>query len=313
MHRGKASASPPEALLAGMCAALGIDQTKSGGAVGGKWAEALSGFLATSANPHNDFLIADRIGSGLQFQILDVSSKVAEAAVMSDEPTETLQQRFSELADVTSLAALRFISAWMLFNVGQINECIEECDKCDQPFAHIMALQGQALLESGNPTEALPVLETAIKLVPHDPVPRFQAAKAALILEEYSKAWDDLSACWNMAPGTPEIAMLMGMVVARQASCDVGQVDHAWNALSPFMTDLATHDEAVACLIDIAARRSDKAGALEVIRTMDGSVLAQSGEFLKRVPKHLKAFSTLGWSDVAQAYLVAVTPPVKRS
>lgn len=308
-----AGGTPADVLLTGLCGALSAESPRDDQSdaqergLARRWARALSTFLEVSANPSQDFLKADHFAGSMGFMMLDISSKVAEDSMTRDEPIEPLRGVLSAMANETGLAAFRFMSAWMLFNAGQVKECVEECDRCDQPYAHVLGLQGQALLELGQPADALPVLEMAIELMPHDPVPRFQAAKAALVTEKYGRAWEELRACWNMVPGTPEVAMMMGMVVARDTAGDPARLTEAWNALIPFVEQLAAHDETIACLIDIGTRRSDKDGVTRVIDAMDGATLARSADYLRRVPAHLRAFATLGWGDVTQAYLNVVT------
>jgi hypothetical protein len=88
-------------------------------------------------------------------------------------------------------------------------------------------------------------------------------------------------------------------------------MDVSGRLLERLVRELPSHEEAVHCLLMIAARAKSRDRAREAINLLDGESLSKSPEFVSGLPPLLREFSSLGWMAESRQLLERVTPPFR--
>lgn len=270
------------------------------------WMTSFTDFLGNSAAPLKDFLAAEEIVHRCNVELLDVIGDIGEAAVKAgsgDDFFQTMQQG----AEVTGLIVFRFLSAWTALNTGRLEDCVDECEKVNEPFSSVHTIHGQALLELGRPAEAIEVLDVATKLSPGELLAWFQKAKALHVTGRGREAIACLKECRRLAPQSDEVAVYQAMIaVETPAAVDLWA--EAWAVLAPHLGRLGSISTVALVTLRLAALLDDKSKAELVLGTTTWNGNAQENDVLQALTSTLRLLGQRGWMDVAATLLGRVTP-----
>jgi tetratricopeptide (TPR) repeat protein len=271
-----------------------------------QWLEAFSQFLGTSKDPLREFLAAEGLVQDCDADFLDLLSEFGEAAVRTHQASNffaTMQRA----ADATGLVALRFLAAWTALNTGHLEQCVDECDKIDEPFSSIFTIQGQALLELGRVSEAIEALAGATKLAPSEILAWFQLAKAYHVADRHTEAFGALEQCRKLAPQSEEVALFMAMVAA-EPGCDAALGATAFAALEQHLERMSAEPVVIFALLRLALRRRDKQQFRAVVAGAQWPQASSREGFVKDLSEILRALHEEQWMDVAGDLLARVVP-----
>jgi tetratricopeptide (TPR) repeat protein len=206
------------------------------------------------------------------------------------------------LADVTNLLSYRFLLAWMALNLNDLEQCIFECEKIDQPYAAIYTIHGQALLELGKAAEAIEILSIATELDPKEILAQFQLAKANLVIGDYQAAWHSARECWRHSANDPDVALILSLI-ANEMAATPKIIEEAWSALSSFLRVGCTNTGLVTSLLDLSFKKGEKTWAALVVDRTNWAVIFSNAEIYQKIGKILRSFGENGWLDLAGAML----------
>ncbi len=263
------------------------------------WTESVLLLLESCTSVVNHILETDTLLNALGYSLTDIYTPLAEAAILSGEGSRSFCV-LQKLADLSGLAAFRFLSAWTAFNDEKPNVCIAECEKASEPFAPIHTLLGQALLESGHIMEAIDALKVATKVAPLDPLPKVQLIKAYLVVGVPVEAMRLVDECRRIVGTNIEIECLAAMAI----SAGQGQKpEFAERTLLQFGKHIEENPfdfEAFALAIDVASNLSRKDWCQTYSKNLDLRDHCDMGSVLSKLPGILKRMNDLRWYDVAQ-------------
>lgn len=301
---GRDRAAIPETLVYDTCTAL------QGAANGGKpdvagWMRDVRGFLGRTKGALQDFLTAEVICQRCDAELLDIVGEFAEIAVRSDMGSDFFRT-MENAADATNLVALRFLSAWSALNAGELESCIEQCEKVDEPFAAVYTIQGQAMLDLARADEAAEVLSIAVKLAPAELLAWFQLAKAEHVRGQAQASWKALTECRRLAPQSDEVALFAGLVALEPAVPD-DMAATAWSQLRPCLARHAGNATIVATLGRLACKAGEKTKMVGLVADTDWAAFMRSAGAASELAPLLRALQGRGWMDVASSLLGKVT------
>jgi hypothetical protein len=184
------------------------------------WVKASNLFCEVSSTPLKDFLNAEDAINQSGGSAVDLISNLA-ALSFSHHQEKKIYSSLLRLTDLTGLAALRFTSAWLAFNMNDFSACITECEKIDDCGYQIYGLMGQAHLENGQPQNAVNSLKIALAMNDSDPAIWFQLAKAYFVMADSFNAWDSLTSCEGITGPNAEIAILK--IAIAISACEAGK------------------------------------------------------------------------------------------
>jgi hypothetical protein len=251
-------------------------------------------FIRSSVNHKHDFIMADSLAVELGRSILEILTYVTENAVIANDGKRLLDP-LAQLTVKTNLAAVRFLFAWILFNTGDIEGCIEECEKETEFTGPLNTLLGQALLESGKPGEAIGALELAVRLDAHDIIAYVQLVKAHLINNDPSKAISYLKVCKNLVGDHIEITCLSAMASIQDLGQNPQFADQALSELTDFLKDDPGNIHLFCLGIDLAATRNNSLAASLLIANIDMAKAAAQESFIKMLVATLKCLGEKSW------------------
>jgi tetratricopeptide (TPR) repeat protein len=297
------TSSPSARLVRRLCECLGANDSSAVR----QWLDAFSQFFTTSANPLAEFLDAEALVQSCDADLLDLLSEFGEAAVRTHQAAVFFSS-MQRAADATGLVALRFLAAWTALNTGRLEQCVDECDKIDEPFSSIFTIQGQALLELGRVAEAIQALTAATKLAPSEILAWFQLAKAYHVMDRHSEAFAALEQCRRLAPQSEEVALFMAMVAA-EPTCDTELGITAFDALGQHLERMSGEPVVIFALLRLALRQQDKPRFQRVVAAAEWARAAAHEGFVKELAEILRALHDRQWMDMAGALLARVVPP----
>lgn len=295
-----------DALVYATCEAL----TRRRGDVARVWIPAFKQFLSRSDSPLADFIAAETIVQQCDAEFVDLIGELGEEAIRHD----CADQFFDVMqigADRTGLTFLRFLAAWTALNKGDLELCVAECEKVDEPFASIYTIQGQALLELLRPHEAVEVLNIAVKLCPSEVLAWFQLAKAYVVLKQHHQAFAALKECLRLAPQSQEVALFMAMV-ANESQDAQGISQEAMDALKPHLSRHTGNGIVVLNLLLLALGTQDKDSAKQFIAQGDWSKVSSQKDALASLSQVLRGLHALDWMDLASDLLTRIAPDARR-
>ena len=265
------------------------------------WLDCLDDFLNSGDETGSSYQRNERILKDLG---IDLAVFISDFATVGIELNRG--QEYSPLVEIlaerTNLLSYRFLLAWMALNLNDLERCIQECEKVDQPYAAIYTMHGQALLEMGKAAEAIEVLAIAVELDPREYLAQFLLAKASLITSDYATAWSAAKACWKHSANDPEVAMLLSLV-ANEMTATPAVLDEAWLALSAFLREGCTNEVLIANLLGLSFKRREKDWARLVVERTDwGEVFSNPGIY-QNIGKILRNFGEHHWLDLAAVIL----------
>jgi tetratricopeptide (TPR) repeat protein len=242
-------------------------------------------------------------------EVLELASEFGEHA-LSGGLSGAFFAAMQLSADVTGLVAFRFLSAWTALNSGDLESCVTECDKIDEPHAPVLTLQGQALLELGRTNDAIDALQSAVTMVPDELLAWFQLAKAHHVAGRWSDAWTALERSRRLAPDSDEVALLTALSAlgAPAAAPRQKMLEEAWRCLSPHLPALADNIIVVVTLLQVCMQADDKNGALQTVQGAAWDRLAPQRETYMQLSPILLGLKDKQWFDVVGQLLAKLTP-----
>lgn len=296
-----------DALVYATCEAL----TRSHGDVVRVWTSAFKQFLNRSDAPLADFVAAESIMQQCDAEFTDLIGELGEEAIRHDyaEPFFAVMQSG---ADKTGLVCLRFLAAWTALNKGDLETCVAECEKVDEPFASVYTIQGQALLELLRPKDAIEALNIAVKLCPTEILAWFQMAKAHVVLREHREAFKALKECLRLAPQSDEVALFMAMI-ANEAPDSPELAQQALVALKPHASRHAGNGVVILNLLQLALGTKSKDEARAIVELADWSQVSAQKDSLSSLSLCLRSLHALNWMDLASELLAKIVPDTQRT
>lgn len=296
-----------DALVYATCEAL----TRRRGDVVRVWTSAFKQFLARSDAPLADFVAAESIVQQCDAEFVDLIGELGEEAIHHDY-ADAFFEAMQTGADRTGLVFLRFLAAWTALNKGDLETCVSECEKVDEPFASVYTIQGQALLELLRPREAVEALNVAVKLCPSEVLAWFQLAKAHLVLREHRPAFTALKECLRLAPQSEEVALFMAMI-ANEAPSALDLATEAMAALKPHLPRHAGNGVVVLNFLQLALGVKDKDEARQIVAQSDWTKVSTQKDSLSALSVCLKTLHALDWMDLASELLAKIAPDPRRT
>lgn len=275
------------------------------------WVSSLKEFANTSQSPCDDYRRAEEILAEAGLNISELATEVAETAVKKGT-TDDLLNMMTRMADDSHLVVFRFLAAWIALNTDDLNRCVDECEKIDQPFASVYTIHGQALLELGRPKEAIEVLNVAVSISPNEILAWFQLAKAYHIEGDVEKSWNALELTRRLAPQSAEVAAFMAMI-ALQEPRDSDRLRKAGSILFPHLTEFAANEGLAVTALQLAMALQDQAQAAIIAETAHWDKFVLAPGFLKKLPPILRSLAQLEWNGVAASLLIKATIDMKKA
>jgi hypothetical protein len=244
-------------------------------------------------------LECDQLANSLDTALTDIYGKLAEAALLSGEGMTALSA-LQVLAVKTNLAAFRFLAAFTAFNMNDYETTINECESVTEPFGPINTLLGQALLESGNPIEAIDALKVACAVSPSDPLPLVQIVKAYLVTGVQSEAMKAVDKCRKLLGHHIEIECLAAMTIMAGPHRNAEFNSRTFRALDKHMTEYPDDFEAYAIAMDLSSELQDRNFARQFTRQLEINETINPQRLALRVSEILKKSAALNWHDVSK-------------
>jgi tetratricopeptide (TPR) repeat protein len=207
-----------------------------------------------------------------------------------------------ESADATNLACLRFMSAWVCINEGEMQKCVDQCELIDEIYAPILTIKGQAQISLGHIEEAILTLVDACKHSPQEILAWFQLAKAYHITNRPEASWNALLKCENLAPQSAEVSLFMGIVALEMEQSD--KVLHAYECLSSHQSYLIKNASLNLTLIKLSLKIGDPAQIKEIIAIPDWDAIVDQPEFFREIPGILRDLEELDQMNIARDLLI---------
>ncbi len=262
--------------------------------------QSLRRLQTNSSNLFKDFKIIENECLKANFSIFELLAEMAEMALRF-ELGRPWQEVAQVLADATGFSGLRFLSAWLCLNNNDVEACLSECDKVDQPYAAILGLQGQALLESGDVKSAIATLEGGLNLAPGDAVLGFQLAKALHLNHQNLEAWEVLERFRQAARGNPEILIFQAMI-ALSSSC-AEHIDKAFERLLPEFDHQRSNPSFMELMASLCFALKDRRKFEFILEGAGWTELLSNQKQGFNFSWYLKSLDSLEWRDLSKVFL----------
>ncbi len=263
------------------------------------WMQGIDQFIRCSSSPRDDFLIADSLSLELGLPLVDHFSRLAEMAIRADEGQRATHSLVL-LANKVNLSAVRFLAAWAALNTGDLETCIDECEKEIEPHAPMYTLLGQALLESGRALEAVDALKVAIKLDATDALAFFQLIKAYLVIGDTQHAAQTANRCRLIIGKNIEIECLSAMIVLADQAKNHEFADQTLARLAEFFRDDPGNLDLMTLAFDVADMKGDQITLANLFSMADIVRLARRSDFLAKVTLILKKLGDRQWFGLSK-------------
>jgi len=255
-------------------------------------------------DPLSDYLDADAIINKCEITLLDLVSRLGEDAVRVGK-VDRILNAIINAADRTGIIGLRFIAAWLSLNTGDLDRCVNECEKVDEPFPAIYTILGQALLEQCKPEQAIEALTIAVKLSSTELLAWFQLAKAHYALSNYREAYKCLHECNKLSPNNIEIALFQAIIANEFSDHDI-HVD-AFHSLRPHLKRNSGDAEVVFNTLHLAVKAGDKSWLEGCLTDIDFQQLKCDSRFPKLVSPFLRTLYDNNWMSLSARFLTGMT------
>lgn len=266
------------------------------------WTEALRLIMDSKIEMLDHILQADELTNSLGHSLTDVYTPLVEAAILGGEGSRAFII-LQKMADLSGLAAFRFLAAWTAFNEDKLSICIAECEKTTEPFAPIHTLLGQALLESGKTSDAIDALKVATKIDPSDPLARVQLIKAYIVLNIPSEAMRVIEECRKILGANLEIECLAAMAIIASPGPKPDFAQKTLVQLGHHLQRQPSDFEAFCLAMDVAIKMSMKDWGKALIESLQLDESKSIGDVIAKLPRILKAMNDLKWHDAAKILL----------
>ena len=266
------------------------------------WTQNVDQVLSLSGNFLEHILETDSRTCALGVSLTDLYAILAESALSHGEGAAAFKT-LSKLADHCELAAFRFLSAWTAFNFGDLETCVAECEKINEPFSPIHTLMGQALLEAGQPLEAIDALKVAHQLTPSDALPLVQLIKAYLVTGIQSEAMKCVDKCRKILGHHIEIECLAAMTIMSGPNHTTEFCEKTLGQLAAHLEHEPADFEAFSIAMDLATELRRKDWAERFSNLAEFSVGASPHQLAAKVAKILKKTGELNWHELSRTII----------
>lgn len=276
------------------------------------WMSAVEHFFNHATDGQRDFLKAERTFQECDVDFFVLASELAETALKTAKGP-TFQSLMQQIADKSQLSVFRFFSAWTALNTGELDLCIDECEKITDPFACVYTLQGQAFLETGSVDEAIDALVLAIDLSPQEVMAHFQLAKAYFTKDEFEKAWLCLEKCKALMPDHPEVQTFMAMIALRidDTASRAGKLQQILPELLVLLESDQENIDLLFLTIDATFLVEDKNAMGTILETVSWEKLRKQPKFMSQIATILRELDKKNWRDISLALLTKLTSDLK--
>ena len=266
-----------------------------------EWANLFVEYLLVSSEPSQAFIEIQNLFNENQTDFLSFIGDMGEQTIASPSAAG-FQKAMEESADATNLACLRFMSAWVCINEGEMQKCVDQCELIDEIYAPILTIKGQAQISLGHIEEAILTLVDACKHSPQEILAWFQLAKAYHITNRPEASWNALLKCENLAPQSAEVSLFMGIVALEMEQSD--KVLHAYECLSSHQSYLIKNASLNLTLIKLSLKIGDPAQIKEIIAIPDWDAIVDQPEFFREIPGILRDLEELDQMNIARDLLI---------
>lgn len=267
-------------------------------------ADQMDVYFQSKSEALDNYLGAEAIINRCNESLLNIISNIGETAVRSGTSKRFIAA-VSNAADKTGIIGLRFLSAWMCLNTGDLQRCVAECEKVDEPFASIYTILGQALLELHEPQQAIDALRVAVKLSPDEILAWFQLAKCYYALNDSENAFRSLLECERISPRNIEIALFQAFI-ANDSDNQSIQLN-AYRNLKPHLGSYAGDAEVVFNLLQLGIKLGDKALLEKCLAEINFERLRTDNRFAQLVSPFLRNLYDRNWMDLSAKFLTGIT------
>jgi len=270
------------------------------------WGNLFFEFLDDSDSAVDSFLELQELFNYTRTDLLGFIGDITESTI-GKPAAHSFQKTLKSAADKTNIASLRFLTAWHCINEGNLESCVQECEKIEQFYAPIFTIKGQAQLELGFVTAAIETLEYVCQQSPNEILAWFQLAKASHINRDQEKSWKALNHCHKLAPQSEEVALFMGMV-AVESNNDFYQRE-ALKVMEPHSKFSTNNSMYVLTLIELSALVSEYTILQNTIQTAQWTAILEDPAFYKKIGGILKLLASGDYQQEAASLLMKVSPP----
>lgn len=263
------------------------------------WVDATNLILDSTDSVLQHILETDSFAVDMGKPLTDIYAFLAELAIKNGTG-KTAFKTLERLADATGLAAFRFLSAWTAFNEQDIETCISECEKVDEPFAPIHTLLGQALLESGKVSEAIDALKVAAKIDQSDPLPRVQLIKAYLVVGLQVEAMRMIEECRTLVGDHIEVECLAAMTVLAGPNRTKEFTEKTLRQIAKHLEHNPSDFYAFAIAIELASELNRKDWGQKFVGLLDLDTHQDTKSFSSQLSFVLKKTGEREWYDVSK-------------
>lgn len=268
------------------------------------FADCMDIYFNSSSDALADYLGAEAILNSCDETLLNIISGLGETAVRAGVAKRFLAAVINA-ADKTGIIGLRFLSAWICLNIGDLKRCITECEKVDEPIASIYTILGQALLELNQPDQAIEALQVAVKLSPNEVLAWFQLAKAHYVSGRSLEAFRSLAECERISPNNIEIALFQAIIANESHERQLQTA--AFRTLRPHLSRFSGDAEVVFNLLQLALKTDDKEKLERCLDDVNFDRLKADNRFPKLVSPFLRALYERNWMALSARFLTGVT------
>lgn len=288
---------PVEHTVSQFCLALTLSSRESSII----WQNALSILLDGSNNLLADFGEMERF---LEYSGAPLTQIISNWGYESFEigMEEEFFLLMQKAAAKTQLVSFYFLAAWSAFNQDDYDACLKLCDSVSTLYAPVLTLKGQALLESGNPSASVHVLEDAVSVDPQEALAWFQLAKSYWLLKKYQQAFDALQSCLKFTGRNPEISLFMS-IVALEAPFSISWHEKAWEEMLPFIVHYRANEEFVERLVQLAINANRLDWMELATNEVDWESLKQAFVPNKKLGPILRSLGERQWFELATKIL----------
>lgn len=266
------------------------------------WSVTIEQILNSKPSLLQHILDTDALAVTMDTSVVDLYGILAEQALRNNQSQQAFNT-LAKLADKTGLAAFRFLVAWIAFNVNDLEHCINECEKVNEPFAPIHTLLGQALLESGKVQSAIEALTVAAEIAPRDPLPLVQLVKAYIIIGRQQDCFAAINRCRKIVGNNLEIECLASIAILAGHYRPQDFCLHTLGNIAAKIEENPHDFQAFAIGMELAAELNLKNWAQRYAETWDSSQLANPQQIAKELTKILKRHQERNWHDVSRIVL----------
>lgn len=296
----RTSNAGPHQFIIRMCESLCLAPQKSALT----FAESMDRFFNGSDSPLNDYLHAEEIVNSCEETLLGIIGRFGEDAVLAGTADRFLDA-IVNAADKTGIVGLRFLAAWICLNSGELNRCIAECEKVDEPFASIYTILGQSYLELQRIPQAIEALTIAVKLSPAEVLAWFQLAKAYYAIGQYPAAFASLCECDKYSPNSAEVSLFQSIIANEIADAKAHAI--AYRNLRPHLKKNAGDAEVVFNLLSLAIKLDDKTKLESCLKEISFDRLKADHRFARMVSPLLRGLYEKNWMSLSAVFLTGMT------